>query len=100
VLRDTAPWDSNDYFSHESQYVGQGDARALVGAILRALRGIPSELRGEIRWGAAEENAPRSPVPSQESAIAGGLSLARKNALRRLAAFADSGGFTIGSSPQ
>jgi hypothetical protein len=88
-------WDSHDYFSHESQRVGQHDASALAEAVLRALEDIPDRIafRPEDR-GAVGVGAP-SPIPSRASAIADGLSVQRRSAMHRFVVFADRGGFTI-----
>lgn len=90
-------WDSQNYFSNDSQHVRQDDARALAEAVLRALLRIPDRgFLGEGRRSAVAA-VPPSTVHSRASAIADGLSAPRRNAMRHFAAFADCGGFTIDS---
>jgi len=85
-----AGWDSQDYFSHQSQHVERGDARALGKALLQALHHVPVvQAVPRDRPVAAGRGHPR----------ADGVTLVRSNALRRLALFSDIGGFTIGRSP-
>ncbi len=88
-------WDSQDYFSYESQRVGRADACALSQAILRAMGQIPDG--GPTREDHRRPVGPilPSPIPSRASAIADGMSTYRRNVMRRFARFADSGGFTI-----
>lgn len=88
-------WNSRDYFSYHSQHVGQADARALAGAVDRALAHIPDTAPVP---GLTEDAAPATqakPFLSRASAIAEGLTARRKRIMHRLVAFADDGGFTI-----
>lgn len=95
ALAGGAPWDRQDYFSHESQRVGRGDARALGEAILRALSRVPAQEEQAL---AREQVDPtRGPLPSQASAVAEGLSALQWKGVRRIAVFAERDGFTIAS---
>ena len=94
----TSPvWDRSDYFSHHGQRVRAADARALSEAVLCALQHIPEVGPDEDRPSIVE-TAPTSPVPSRASAVADGLSISKGKLMRRFAAFANAGGFTIGGS--
>ena len=93
------PWDGHDYFSHHRQRVGSDDARALAGALLRALLHIPDSKARTEDTSAQSSSGAASTIPSRASAVADGLSSPRRNAIRRFAVFADRGGFTIGGSP-
>jgi hypothetical protein len=85
-----------DYFSLQSQHVRQDDARRLAEALMRSLESIPDSPSipgGPRRFPVAA--ASLSVVPSRASAVAEGLSAARKQALRNLARFAACAGFSI-----
>jgi hypothetical protein len=88
-----ALWDAQDYFSRQLQHVGQRDARALAQALDRALHQIQDEGPAATRV-----HARASPMPSRATARAEGLSVSRRTAIGRLAAFANAGGFTIAGS--
>jgi hypothetical protein len=90
-------WDSRDYFSHESQHVGEVDAHSLARAIQRALLQIPDCGSERERSSVSDGKEADSPVPTRASTIAAGMSSPRKNQMRDFAAFASDGGFTIGS---
>lgn len=93
-----ARWDSSDYFSHQSQHVGEADARALAKAVDSALLAIPDWSSNAAKGSAADACVARTPVPSRASAVADGLSDPRRNLVRKVAAFASRGGFTIGAA--
>lgn len=81
-------WDTQDYFSHQRQYVGLEDARALAKGVAVALQDMDD--------GAALQDAlPPGLMPSRTSAMAAGLSVTKRNVMCRFVAFANSGGFTI-----
>jgi hypothetical protein len=84
-------WNRLDYFSRESQRVGNRDARSLGESVLRALARIPDH------GASAESPSPghRSVLPSRLSANAEGMTAHRRKLLHRLAKFADCGGFRI-----
>jgi hypothetical protein len=90
-------WDRMDYFSYESQRVGPCDARALAESVIRALADIPER---EFCSDATVREAARRALslPSRHSAVVEGMSAPRRKLLRRLAAFADRGGFLIEGS--
>jgi hypothetical protein len=77
-------WDRQDYFSLESQHVERADARAIADAVLRALM---------LSQSAVPEGAGEAPAPEQVDPEA--LHGHRRDQMRRLAAFAGCGGFTI-----
>jgi hypothetical protein len=98
-LPSSAPaWDSQDYFSRESQRVGRDDARFLAEAVLRALLHIPDGGPRSEPAGIAAGTVHPSPMPSRASAVAEGLAVSKRNVMRRFAAFADCGGFKIDSA--
>jgi hypothetical protein len=87
-------WNRLDYFSRESQRVGNRDAKSLGESVLRALACIPNH--GD----SAVSPPPRhlSVLPSRLSANAEGITALRRKLLHRLANFADCGGFRITAS--
>ena len=91
-------WDSQDYFSHLLQHVRRDDACSLASGVARALEHMTD--RGSSRGGTRREvgAGPLSPLPSRASALAEGLSVAKRKAMRQLVVFANSGGFTIGGA--
>lgn len=94
--RGPAPmWDAQDYFSQQAQHVGTDDACALATAVASALRQIPDEAAPRGRHTSPAPRTATSPMPSRASAVSEGLSPTRKGVLRRFAAFATRGGFTI-----
>lgn len=87
-------WDRMDYFSRESQRVGWCDARSLSESVLLALDQIQDCPPGGDA-GAGSGRARSKHLPSRRSAVAEGMSAPRRKLLRRLAAFAELGGFRI-----
>jgi len=88
-------WDGQDYFSYESQRVGRGDARALAAALFRAILSVPDwQLAG--RHPGAHGGDSSSPIPSRASVTADGITDHHRRIMKRFAAFAECGGFTIG----
>ncbi len=90
-------WNSCDYFSGESQHVGHEDARNLAKAVLRGLSNIPDRASSTAKSPSRHRtlyrhsNSGASTFPS----VVDEFSARRKSAARRVALFAERGGFTI-----
>jgi len=89
-------WDRQDYFTHQSQRVGQADARAIARGVARALKDVGGWPASGGDGAAAPAVLPRGATASRPSAKAEGLSASKWNAMCRFIDFANSGGFTIG----